>query len=411
MGSMQRVVNPVAEQWSRVHVIEKLAKKSIQSLTIQSLLKNSSSDQKAIIRNADWIREEMKVRFAHRIWDFHRLPYVINMNPQIKQVYDLYFKTFNEFNACPVIKTPEQEEDFAKVIDVAIKDHGIVIDLMREGVRDIRQACPDLANNTILDPFLERLFSTRISRRVILEHHLALRALANGELPNSEKHAREYAGVVQLQCKPAEMVKKVAQQVGQICAQQYGFAPHVKVSGNLETSFAFVPEHLHIILYEMLKNSMRATVEFHTLGNSIGSMPVSSADLPPIHVGIFRGKRDIIIKISDKGGGILPQRLDKIWSYGYSSVADDKEKAAQRSNLNSPMMDMHSLGNVGDAHRNELAGYGFGLPLSRAYARYFGGDIHLQPLFGHGTDAYINLNMVGDQKEALADSPQEYALD
>lgn len=405
---MNRPAASLMDQWARVHVIERLAKKSIQSLTLQSLQKNVSTEPQALIRNADWIREEMKVRFAHRIWDFHRLPHVVNLNPRIHQVYELYCKTFSEFNSFSSIKSTDQEEEFAKLLDVAIKDHGIVIDLMREGVNDIRQTCPDLANNVILDPFLERLFATRISRRVILEHHLAVRAHAHGEVP--EKQIREFAGVVQLQCKPADMIKKVAQQVGQICIQQYGIAPHVKVSGNLETAFAFVPEHLHIILYELLKNSMRATVEFHTLGNSLGSMPVSSSDLPPIHAEIFKGKRDIIIKISDKGGGILPQRLEKIWSYGYSSVADDS--AAASNHAGNALMEMTLMaGMSGDVHKTELAGYGFGLPLSRAYARYFGGDIHLQTLFGHGTEAYINLNMVGDQKESLADSPQEYSLD
>lgn len=39
-----------------------------------------------------------------------------------------------------------------------------------------------------------------------------------------------------------------------------------------------------------------------------------------------------------------------------------------------------------------FAGYGMGLPLSRLYARYFGGSLKLRPLEGYGTDTYIHLH-------------------
>lgn len=48
-----------------------------------------------------------------------------------------------------------------------------------------------------------------------------------------------------------------------------------------------------------------------------------------------------------------------------------------------------------------LAGYGYGLPISRLYARYFGGDLQIISMEGYGTDAYLHLNRLGNVQEPL----------
>jgi hypothetical protein len=44
---------------------------------------------------------------------------------------------------------------------------------------------------------------------------------------------------------------------------------------------------------------------------------------------------------------------------------------------------------------------GFGLPLARIYARYFGGELSLKSLEGHGVDAYLHLPRLGEEGENL----------
>lgn len=46
-----------------------------------------------------------------------------------------------------------------------------------------------------------------------------------------------------------------------------------------------------------------------------------------------------------------------------------------------------------------IAGFGYGLPLSRLYARYWGGDLQVTPMDGYGTDAMLTFNKLGDNQE------------
>merc|ERR1712232_83631 len=112
--------------------------------------------------------------------------------------------------------------------------------------------------------------------------------------------------------------------------------------------------------------------------------------LPPVTVEIMKGSFDVTLKISDCGGGMSSDQLEKVWRYGYSSVGQSSSS------------DEGSLSNLcgaDDQTRRQIAGYGFGMPLSRVYARYFGGDIHVQSMHGYGTDVYLNVNHLGDVRE------------
>jgi pyruvate dehydrogenase kinase 2/3/4 len=60
---------------------------------------------------------------------------------------------------------------------------------------------------------------------------------------------------------------------------------------------------------------MRATVEYHGI----------DADYPPIKVVIADGSdnEDVIIKVSDEGGGIPRSNMKRIWSYVSTSAQFD----------------------------------------------------------------------------------------
>ena len=95
---------------------------------------------------------------------------------------------------------------------------------------------------------------------------------------------------------------------------------------------------------------------------------------------VAEGGEDVTIKVSDEGGGIARSGLPRIWTYLYST-------ARQPASL-----DVAAEGDGAAV----LAGYGYGLPISRLYARYFGGDLQIISMEGYGTDAYLHLNRLGN---------------
>ena len=101
-------------------------------------------------------------------------------------------------------------------------------------------------------------------------------------------------------------------------------------------SLVYPPPHLYHILFELFKNSIRATVETR-----------KSRQLPEIEVLVAKGEHD--------GGGIPCHITDHMFHYLFSTA---------------PRPSMTPT-------KAPLAGYGYGLPLSRLYARYFHGDLIL----------------------------------
>lgn len=136
-----------------------------------------------------------------------------------------------------------------------------------------------------------------------------------------------------------------------MCVRQHGDAPEVTLHGRLDLTFAYVSEHVHYILLELLKNSMRyAPTHTHTYSR-VGrpcvcrspltlrlplSLPCLSVvnrtsatvefhgtdKMPPIRIVIADGEdnEDVVIKVSDEGGGIPRSHIMRIWSYLFTTA-------------------------------------------------------------------------------------------
>ena len=89
------------------------------------------------------------------------------------------------------------------------------------------------------------------------------------------------------------------------------------------------------------------------------------------------------MQILDCGGGIPHSLMDLVFKYTFTTARQ------------SPSTSSHMSNSV------PMAGYGYGLPLSRLYARYFNGDLTLSSVEGFGTDAIVYLRRRPDEADEL----------
>ena len=93
----------------------------------------------------------------------------------------------------------------------------------------------------------------------------------------------------------------------QVCTETYGAAPDVIIHrGDVaDITMPYVDSHLDYMLFELMKNAMRAVVESSRQRRSQNSHGRDDA-LPPVHVHICKAPTSVTLRISDQVAGAMP---------------------------------------------------------------------------------------------------------
>lgn len=349
---------------------------------------SQAHNKRTLMLAAQFLHEELPIRLARRVRELKKLPFGLGETDAIKQVRKLYEKSFFQIRRSPEPKTTDAEQQFTAVLDKMMSEHNNVQATIARGLQELHTA-GDKRIRHVSGPglimtedspfdfgqFLDRFYLSRVGMRVLVGQHIMLHHPQDG-----------FIGIIQTACKPAFVCEHAIADAQQICEMSLGVAPDVKVEGATEMRLPYIPEHLHYIFFELLKNSMRAVVERYRKMSP--DKELKREDLPPISVIFSEGAEDVAIKISDKGGGIPRSGMQRLWTYSFTTAGNTAEK-----------MEMLE----GDSSRAKpiMAGFAHGLPLSRIHARAFGGDLQVMSMQGHGTDVYIYLWKLGDREVAV----------
>ena len=351
-----------------VERLERLSQLKQRPITLKQLYDfGSSPTPEVLLKGARFLHRELPVRLAHRILELDNLPSGLSAMPSVRLVRGMYVESSRELIECPPPETSSAELQFTRLLENIKQRHNNVVSIMATGIMELRRQLGSDALDPGIHEFLDRFYLSRIGIRMLIGQHIALH----------QSVRPGYVGLICEKLQPRRIVRETAGEARALCLLRFNVAPEVGVYGQKDLSFTYVPSHLHHMLFELLKNSMRAVVEFHG---------VNRGPLPKIRVVFAEGEEDVTLKTSDEGGGIPRSGISKIWSYLYSTAEPTPfdPSSPYQNDFNAPM-----------------AGFGYGLPLSRLYSKYFGGDLQVISMEGYGTDAYLHLRRLGNTEEAL----------
>lgn len=229
--------------------------------------------------------------------------------------------------------------------------------MLAEGFRESRR---HIKQDALVKSFLDRALTARLAIKMLIEHHVKLRV----DRPN-------YIGAICMSFSPKEFVQATAESLQKLFLSTYGRAPEVKIQGHIDSRFPYMTVGLNYIVREILKNAFRATVDYHR--NLKGK-------LPEIVVTVSVTKDDLIIRVTDRAGGMTRSLLNKIFDYHFTS---------------------NSSSDVDNDRNNQISGYGFGIPTARAFCEYLNGSLTIETLHGVGTDVYIRLGLLTSDNQIL----------
>ncbi|KAJ3315782.1 hypothetical protein HDU76_002091 [Blyttiomyces sp. JEL0837] len=300
-------------------------------------------------------------RSSHIPPAIQKLPYIVGVNPFIRSVYQLYLDSFETLSAIPAPVDDASQAKFAQTLSDLVASHQDVIPKLAKGFLE----CGKYMTKEDSTSFLDGMIHARIAIRVLAEHHLALQEPVQG-----------WIGIVNTRLKPSALIRSTSEYVQELCEINYGSAPDFDINGRVDTTLAYISVHLEYILMELIKNANRATVEHsHRIGRD---------EHPKIEVTIAQGKDDVTIRIRDQGGGIAAEEMRRVFEYSYTTVP---KAELDESNIFTTQARMNMQAGVG----GPIAGLGFGLPMSRIYAKYFGGSLELRSVTGHGLDVFLRV--------------------
>ncbi|XP_058889660.1 pyruvate dehydrogenase (acetyl-transferring) kinase isozyme 1, mitochondrial isoform X1 [Acipenser ruthenus] len=353
-----------------------------------------------------FLRQELPVRLANIMKEINLLPDNLLKTPSVQLVQSWYLQSLKE-----ILDFKDQSAENEKVIyensnyrpqedkgqhcmclplssldacraqpgrepalftDALIKirnRHNDVIPTMAQGVVEYKECYgTDPVSSQNVQYFLDRFYMSRISIRMLLNQHTLL---FGGKVKVNPAHPKQI-GSIDPNCNVVEVIKDAYENASRLCDLYYMCSPELKIEEfnakerEKPTTVVYVPSHLYHMVFELFKNAMRATMEFN--GDALTH--------PAVKVSVALGNEDLTVKISDRGGGVPLRKIDRLFTYTYSTAPR-------------PCMET--------SRATPLAGFGYGLPISRLYARYFQGDLQLYSLEGYGTDAVMYIKALSTE--------------
>jgi pyruvate dehydrogenase kinase 2/3/4 len=293
-------------------------------------------------------KEDLLTRLAKRTVEIENLPYGLSKMSSVNEISDWYLKSFedlynfNNFN---------NDDEMLEMLKNIYNRHVDTNDKMSEGFKQFNKNLSDRYNGHLpfgnfekLNLALDEFYTNRLSVRLLIDQYI-----------NYDNPKENYVGIINKKTSPIQIINNAVVDARDLCRMNYGESPDIIIKEINNPTICYIPSHLYYVMFEIIKNSLQATVE-------------NNQDKVEI---IISGTEDLMIKVSDRGKGIKYNDLEKIWYYSYTTSEYNDRIDLQRN--------------------RSMGGCGFGLPISRSLINFLDGDLTLMSMNGYGTDVYITI--------------------
>lgn len=375
-------------------LFKKYATAELPKISLGNLIertRGSLTDVPKLMSGSRWhATYELPVRLAHRIDDLDQLPARFSGCEHVRRIRGWYHTSFDEL--CGFAEKHADKDLCADdwralggVLSQIDRRHKPVSGTLAEGLHRRLAEDPksqhDTALHDQLQSFLNTFHLSRIGMRTTSTHYLNLLAQMSPDesgldaklLPiGSNDDGRNFLGIVEKRMSIRQVLQKAADDAQSVCVDYYGIFDPPKVRFEIDESLAvsYIPGYLWHVAFEIFKNSLRAVVETY-----------EEDKYPPITVSLSEESADkFVVRIADCGGGIPEDALEQVFKYMFTTAFSpysppDAQDAAYEAT----------------AERAIMAGFGYGLPISRLYTQFCGGDLELRDRKGEGVDCFITL--------------------
>lgn len=350
-----------------------------------------------VLASANHVAEELTIRFAHRLRSMQLLPYRLMSHPALLNCYEQYMDSFEMLRRIGTVHTLEDNEQLIKTSQNLLEKHTQVVTNMIFGMRDLLSRPHKEGDEELLNDLVKALLTSRLSRRVLVKQH----ALVTREWQRSQESPlqadRNRVGEFVLDCRIVDALDVVEHRakatLSRIFAKPVEQMPAVLVEGtpdDLAATFPYIKQHFEFALGELLFNSLEACLRQNTTD--------------PIVVTVSATKSSVLVRISDRAGGLNPAQEHGLWSFANSS--DASTVITPQGLANHQFFSLLFPAEELPAHTEysaepDSSHYSLGLALSRLYVEYWGGALELHSLPGFGCDALLRVSRTGRNRENL----------